>query len=148
MGNSNRRTCFHQTLQRFLYQTLWLSIQSGSSLVKNQNGRILQDGTGYADALALAPGELAAPVTDISMVTVFFLHDKIVCIGYFGGLNHLLHSRVLNAESNIIEECIIEQNSFLIDISYQAAQIRDTNILDTDSVYSNRPFLHIVIAWQ
>ena len=96
----------------------------------------------------MAPGELAAPVTDISMVTVFFLHDKIVCIGYFGGLNHLLHSRVLNAESDIIEECIIEQNSFLIDISYQAAQIRDTNILDIDSVYSNRPFLHIVIAWQ
>src|SRR3712207_7622094 len=47
-GNSGAR--LHQTFQSLLYQTFRLRIQSRSSFVQNQNGGILQNGTGYADA--------------------------------------------------------------------------------------------------
>ena len=100
---------------------------------------ILENGAGNADALALSAGKLAATVADIGIVTFLGVHNEIVGIGYLGSFHNLLHGGILYAESNVIEESVIKENGFLIDVSYQAAQIGDTRILDIKTVYQDLP---------
>ena len=40
-----------------------------------------------------------------------------------GSCDHLLHSGILDTESNVVENSIIEENRFLIDVADKAAQI-------------------------
>ena len=148
MGYCNRRTSFHQTFQRFLYQTFGFRIQSRSSLIQNQNRRILQDSACDTDPLPLATRKLTSTITDVGVVAILFLHNKVMCIGDLRSLNHLLHSRIFYTESNIIKEGIIKQNSFLINITNQGSQSRDTYILYTGTINRYFTFLHIMITRQ
>src|SRR3712207_1723191 len=145
-GNSGAR--LHQTFQSLLYQTFRLRIQSRSSFVQNQNGGILQNGTGYADALSLTSGKLAATVADIRIIPFGLLHDKFMCIGYLGGFYHLFHCSILYTESYVVKKSIVEQNCFLIYITQQTSQIGDAHIFDIGSVYRDLSRLHIMIAGQ
>ena len=61
-------TGLHQFLQSILHQALALCIKSRSSLVENEDRRILEDGTGDAYTLALTTGKSASTVAD-SMIT-------------------------------------------------------------------------------
>ena len=148
MRNGNRGAGFHQPLQSFLHQTFRLRIECGGGLIQNQYGRILENGAGNADTLALSAGKLAATVADIGIVTFLGVHNEIVGIGYLGSFHNLLHGGILYTESNVIEESVIKENGFLIDVSYQAAQIGDTRILDIKTVYQYLARLYIVVAGQ
>ena len=53
VGHSHGGTGLHQFLQGILYQTLALGIKSRGRLVEDEDRRILEDGTGYADTLTL-----------------------------------------------------------------------------------------------
>ena len=69
-------------------------------------------------------------------------------IGNLRRLYYLFHCRILHTKSNVIEECIIKQNSLLVYITNQTAQIRNTYITNTRSVNGNITFLYIVITRQ
>ena len=69
-------------------------------------------------------------------------------IGYFGSFDNLLHGGILHTESDVVEERIIEENSLLIDVSNQPAQIRDTHFLDVQPVYPYFARLHIMVTGQ
>lgn len=53
VGDDDRGAFFHKFLKRILHETLAFGVESRSRFVENKNGRILQDGSRYADALAL-----------------------------------------------------------------------------------------------
>lgn len=53
MGNHDHRAAHHQPFQRVLHQMLALGIKGAGSLIKQQDGRILQHGTSNGDPLAL-----------------------------------------------------------------------------------------------
>ena len=65
VGDGDSGAGLHEALQGLLHQALALRVEGRSGLVEYQDGRVLEDGTGYADALALATRELAAPVADV-----------------------------------------------------------------------------------
>ena len=69
-------------------------------------------------------------------------------IGNLRRLYNLFHCRILHTKSNVIEECIIEQNSFLVYITNQTTQISNTHVADARSVNGNITFLYIVITRQ
>ena len=69
-------------------------------------------------------------------------------IGNLRSFYHLLHRGIFHAESNVIEESIIKQNSFLIYVTNQSTQIGNTHIADTCPVDSNVAFLYIMVARQ
>ena len=69
-------------------------------------------------------------------------------IGNLCCLYHLFHCRILHTKSNVIEECIIEQNSFLVYITNQTTQISNTHVADARSVNGNITFLYIMVTWQ
>jgi hypothetical protein len=56
MGDDDRRLADHQPLQRLLDQQLGLRIDGGRGLVKDQDGRILENRAGNRNALLLSAG--------------------------------------------------------------------------------------------
>ena len=53
VGDSHGGARLHQFLQGILHQTLALGVECRCRLVENEDRRILQDGTSYADTLTL-----------------------------------------------------------------------------------------------
>ena len=53
VSHSHGGASLHQLFESILYQTLALCIECRGSLVEDEDRRILQDGTGDADTLAL-----------------------------------------------------------------------------------------------
>ena len=69
-------------------------------------------------------------------------------IRYLGSFDNLFHCGILYTESYVIEESVIKENGFLIDVSYQTAQIGNTRIFDVKTVYQYLARLYIVITGQ
>ena len=117
MRNSHRGTCLHQPEERILYQTLTLCVKGRGSLIKNQDGRILQNGTCNRNALTLSTGKTTATVTDIRIITMFHSSHEIVGIGNLSGILHLYLRCILHTEGDVILNGIVEKDSFLIHVS-------------------------------
>ena len=62
VGDGYGGTRLHQTLQSILYQTLALGVESRGGFVEDEDGRILQDGTGDADTLTLTARESSSSI--------------------------------------------------------------------------------------
>ena len=67
-------------------------------------------------------------------------------IGYLGSGNDLFHGGIVYTESNVVEETVVEQDGFLIYITYQSAEVFYYQIFNIFSVYQNFTSLHIVKA--
>lgn len=78
MGDDERRAAVHQTVKRLLHQRLAFGVERGGCLVKQQHGRVLQDGAGNGDALALAAGERDAAFADFGLITLVQPGDEFV----------------------------------------------------------------------
>ena len=109
MGYDYRCAVLHQFLKGILNKALTFSVKCRCSLVKNKDGGILENGAGNADALPLTAGKTASTVTDYSLIPVFRMHDEVVGVGYACRSLHLLLSRGLVAECDIIENGIIRK---------------------------------------
>ena len=90
VGDGHRGTRLHQTLQGILYQALALGVEGRGGFVEDEDRRILQDGTGDADALALSARESSATIADVRIEALFRLHDEVVGIGNLRCLLDLL----------------------------------------------------------
>ena len=146
MGDGHGGTRLHQPLKGILHQSLALGVECRGGLVENQDGRVLQDGTGNAHPLALTTAEPSSAVADIGVVAVFRLHDELVGIGYTGSLLDLLARGIVDAKRDIVEERVVEEDGLLIHIAYELAQVVNAQFLHVDSVDEHLAFLHVVIA--
>ena len=81
MGDDERRAAVHQAVERLLHQRLALGIERGGRLVEQQHRRILQDGAGDGDALALAAGKRDAALADLGVVALVQPGDEFVGLG-------------------------------------------------------------------
>ncbi len=68
----------HQLLDRLLHEALGLRVEGRGGLVENQHWRILEDGAGDRQPLALAAGEPHAAVPDLGVVAERQLADELV----------------------------------------------------------------------
>ena len=121
MGDGDGGAGLHQSVEGFLNEVLAFGVEGGGGFVKDEDGRVLEDGTGDADALPLSAWEPAAAVADDSVVALFCLHDEVVGIGNLGCFDDLLHGGVLYAEGDIVVEGVVEEDSFLIDVADEGA---------------------------
>ena len=104
MGDGYGGARLHQTFQGILHQSLALGVECRGGLVENQDGRVLQDGTGDAYSLALTARESSAAIADVRIKALLRLHDEVVGIGYLGGLLDLLLGGVVNAKRDVVAE--------------------------------------------
>ena len=134
MRNGNGGACLHKALKSLLNQALALGIKSRCSLVKDEDRRVLENGTRYTYPLALTARQKASPVTHTGVVALFALHDKVVGIGNPGSLNHLLHCCILHTKCYVVVECVVEEDCLLVDIANEGAQRRHLHILHVHTV--------------
>ncbi|CAN3962300.1 DNA-directed RNA polymerase subunit omega, partial [Dysosmobacter welbionis] len=79
-----------------------LRVHTGSRLIQNHDGGVLQNGAGNGDPLLLAAGEGGAALSHHRMIAVGQRHDKVVALGAPGRLHHLLVSGVGIAEFDVV----------------------------------------------
>ena len=90
MGDHQQRLSLGEGHDGPLDLILILRIREGGGLVQNDDGSILQDGTGNGDALAFPAGELLSRVPRSGVPAVFQTADELFALGCLGGREHLL----------------------------------------------------------
>src|SRR5450631_4651023 len=76
----------HHIIYCVLYEALTFRIEGRSGFIQNQDGWIFQHRTRNGNPLPFTTAKFGTPVSDIGLVTVFFLADELMSIGYAGGL--------------------------------------------------------------
>src|SRR5918993_963916 len=94
VGNDQGRLSGHEAIQGFLDLRLALNVEASHRLVEDQDTGVPDDGPRYSDPLSLAAREGVAPLTYDGLVTIFEVHDELVGVGCFGGLDNLLRGSV------------------------------------------------------
>ena len=89
---------------------------------------------GGFDALALAAGELDAPVADVGVVAFFLLADEVVGARDARGGFDFFTGGVLFAEGDVVEEGVVEEDRVLVHISHQGAQVAQAHVADVGAV--------------
>ena len=131
MRHDERRSVFHEVLQRLLYQSLGLAVEGGSSLVEDEDRWVLEDSAGDRESLALTAGESATAIADGGLVTLRHGGDELMRVG---DLRRLLHRFVpthavwrrkggVDAESDVIIDRVVEEHGFLADDAHEGAQV-------------------------
>lgn len=84
MSNDDGGPALRSSIQRLLHDAFSMRIERTSRLVQQQNLRFRGDGSGDGDALLLATGKEAAPLSNIRIVPVWKLGDEVVGEGELG----------------------------------------------------------------
>ena len=69
-----------------------------------------------------------------------------MCIGDLGCLNHLFHGCTFYAESDVVENGVVEKDGLLVDVADKRAQILYLEVPDVASVKEDLAFAYIVVA--
>src|SRR5216683_8453595 len=86
MRNDERRAIAREPLQEFLDCSFAFIVECTCRLVENQDGRISEKDAGNAEPLLLPTRELYAAFANLRVVGVRQLHDEVVRMGQFRGL--------------------------------------------------------------
>src|SRR6266566_7995207 len=111
--NHHDRPSHYQVAQGPLDEQLGLRVEFGGRFVQDEQRRILEQGPGDGDALALAAREALAALADHRGVTLRHLADEIVGQG---GARRLLNFDLVErfvAVADVIEYRVVEKNGFL-----------------------------------
>ncbi len=108
-----------KALDGFHDRCLCLIVQCRSSLVQDQDLRLIIEGSGYTDSLALAAGETHAAFADLRIQTVLQAIDKIPQLCPLQGILHPLFVDLLflDTKGNIATDGIIQQINALGNIA-------------------------------
>src|SRR5919112_3925145 len=94
VGNDQGRLPGHKAIQGFLNLRLALDVETRHRLVQDQDGGVPDDGPRDSDPLSLASREGVSPLSYDGLVPILEVHDEVVGVGRFGGLDNLLHRSV------------------------------------------------------
>src|SRR6185437_9481913 len=91
VGDDYAGAVFHHLIDSVLYEAFAFGVERGGGFVEDEDGGIFQEGACDGQALTFAATELAAAVTDVGLVTLFFCGDKTMRIGDGGCPDDLVH---------------------------------------------------------
>src|SRR5215207_5824791 len=110
VGNDQGRLPGHEAIQGFLDLRLALDVEARHRLIQDQDGGTADDGPRDSDPLSLASGEGVAPLSYDGLVPIFEVHDEVVGVGCFGGLDNVLldggaeEDRVLEDDPDLLAQ--------------------------------------------
>ena len=84
VGDDDGGSAFHQMFECILHQPLAFGVERAGRLVKQQDRRIAQQGTGNGDALSLPARKPRATLTQIGIKPLWQIAQEITCIGLLG----------------------------------------------------------------
>ena len=109
VSNHNDRLIVGQFCNGLHQLLLVLRVHVGGGFVQNDDRRILHDGPGNGDALALAAGKRAACLADDGVKALRQCHDKVVAPRLLCSGLHLLHGGIGLSEADVIGDGVREQ---------------------------------------
>jgi hypothetical protein len=126
--DANGRAALHQFVERGLHGAFGFGVERAGGFVQDQNRRVLQNGAGDGEALALAAGKRDAFFADDGVEALGFLHDEIVGVGVFGGGDDFVVRRAEPAQLDVPADGVVEQNVFLRDDGDLVPQVARGNL--------------------
>ena len=69
-----------------------------------------------------------------------------MCVGHLGRLLHLLECGVFDTKTDVVEEGVVEEDGFLVDIADQRTEFRNTERANVVSVDANSAGCDVVEA--
>src|SRR5215210_1888238 len=129
VGNDQGRLPGHEAIQGFLDLRLALDVETRHRLVQDQDGNVPDDGPRDSDPLALPAGEGVAPLADDGLVPILEVHDEVVGVGCFGGLDNLLRRSVQLPVGDVLLDGGAEEDRALEDDPDLLAQGLDLVVL-------------------
>ena len=113
MGDNDGRPPSSEEAERLLDRCLVGAIEIRSSLIKNENGRILQDSAGDGDALAFAARELRAALADNGFIAIRKRLDECMDVRLLGGIPDRFRCGVGPADPDIVLDGPVEKVGIL-----------------------------------
>src|SRR5215467_10384277 len=143
VGNGDHRLAGHQVIELLLDRLLHLRVQGAGGLVEDKDRRVLQQHAGDGDALALTPGKLHAPFTNVCRVALATLQvlkpsDELVGLRLFGGGDGRCFARPRPTVENVVTDGAVQQGGVLChhtDLRPEAVlgDVRDILAIDQDA---------------
>ena len=133
----------HQAFERQLHLGLGLAVERAGRLVEEKDRRVLVDGAGDGDALALAAGEQRPCLADPGVVALGQAHDEVVRRGGLGGGDHLRLVVGLGAVGDIGANGVVEQHRILGHQRDGVAERGDGDVSDILAVDQDTALLRI-----
>ena len=111
-----------QALEDLLHQALVFWVYVGRGLIKNDDRSIFEDGPGQGNTLALTPGKCCATLAHGAVIVCRQAHDEIVATGLTRRCLYLLQRSSGLAETDIVQDAVLEQVHALEHHTYVAQQ--------------------------
>ena len=109
-------------------------------------GRVLEEGPGDGDALALPAREPAPPLADHGVVAPRQVEDEVVGEGRPGRRLHARLVHVVQAVGDVGAHGVVEEHRLLGHEADLLAQAREGGLADVDAVDEDRALAHVVEA--
>ncbi len=148
MGNNKRGAALHQPVQGILDQLLAFRIQRTGRFVEQKHRRILQDGAGDGDALALSARQGNAALAHGGFIAVGQVGDESVRMGRRGSRNDLVSGGIGPAVGDVFGNARSENRRVLGDQGNGASQILRIERTQIVPVESDLPRFRIVEPHQ
>lgn len=138
VGNGDGGAAFHKGVETLLHSEFALGIKGRGSLVENKDRGIAEEGTGDADALALATRKVEATVADGGVVAVGERLDKVVGKSGTRGGTDLVEGVAVGSESDVGGHGVVEEDAVLANKAKLRAEGVDVEVEDIVAINGDK----------
>jgi len=143
VGDHEGGAVLHHLVERRLHLALGFRVQRAGGFVEDEDGRVLEDGAGDREALALAAGQRAAAFADRRRERVRRALDEVERLGALGGVAHFGLGGVGLADPQVFGDRAVEQQRLLVDDADVAPERGELDVADVDAVDLDHPGLRV-----
>ena len=153
VGDGQHRLAVHGAGQGVLHLCLDLAVQGAGRLVQDQNGRILQEGAGQCDPLALAARQLDPAFAQMRVIAraprmILQRQDEIMRLGGLGGRDDLILRGIGPPIKDVVAGRAVEHRGFLGDHGDLATQAFLRDVAQVVPVQQHRAAFDVVKPQQ
>ena len=146
VGDDKRRAALHQRVHASLHEGLSAGVDAAGCLVKDQDWRVGNRGTGDGQQLAFTLAEVAAVGIEYGVVAIAQTAYEAVGIDQLGGLDTLLVGGIKPAVAYVIKDRAREQMGLLQHHAQSVAQVTLADLVDADAVKGYFTVLDVIEA--
>ena len=146
VGNHQHSADVLHLFQRILDQNFRFCVDVGGGFVQDHNAGFMDNGTGKAEQLPLAGGEVVAPFSYRFIQALFQAVNEMVGIYIPAGIHHFFIGNILFLQKDVAADGAGEEEHILEHLTEMAAQRRDLDLLNINAVNQDLALLDIIVA--
>ena len=146
VGNDEHRTNVHHLFERVLNELLGLGVNVCGRFVQNHDLRLVHDGSGKGEQLALTGREVVTTLQNLIIQSLFQFGNKGICVDVLAGIPDLFVADAFLTQQNVLANGTRKQEHVLQHLSKVAAQRCDLDLFYIDTVNENLTLLNVVVA--